>query len=156
MIDPIGTFERIRDHFILYVQTAFKTQFPSLETEREKLLRQTSEEEPGVFYRDPWVEPLPRYVQGHPVTALRGQDLPGLNDAEVNAFKGLVQCGLVGGYPLYSHQINMLRLTLSCRNAVVTAGTGSGKTESFLLPLFASLARSSFSFFLFFLLNDYY
>src|SRR5271155_5027165 len=143
MNDPIGTFTRIRDNFILYVKTAFKTQYPSLETEREALLRTTSEAEPGVFYRDPWVEPLPRYRQACPVSELTAEDLPGMSATQAVAFKDLAQCGLVGGYPLYSHQVEMLRLSLSGRNAVVTAGTGSGKTEAFMLPLFASLTREA-------------
>ena len=37
MIDPVGTFEQIRDSAILYVKTAFGTQFPSIEHERELL-----------------------------------------------------------------------------------------------------------------------
>jgi DEAD/DEAH box helicase domain-containing protein len=37
----------------------------------------------------------------------------------------------------------MLRQALEGQNAVVTAGTGSGKTESFMLPLFAYLAKES-------------
>ena len=143
MIDPIGTFERIRDNFILYVKTAFRTQFPSLEKEREALLRATSEQEPGMFYRDPWVEPLPRYQQARPISALSSGDLPGLSAGQIDAFKGLVQCGLIGGYPLSSHQLEMLRLSLSGRNGVVAAGTGSGKTEGFFLPLFASLSREA-------------
>jgi len=143
MIDPIGTFERIRDNFVLYVKTAFRTQFPSLEQEREALLRTTSEQEPGVFYRDPWVEPLPRYRQVRTVADLSADDLPGMSSIQIEAFKGLVQCGLVGGYSLFSHQLEMLRLSLSGRNCVVTAGTGSGKTEAFLLPLFASLSREA-------------
>jgi Lhr-like helicase len=143
MNDPIGTFDRIRDNFLLYVKTAFKTQFPSVETEREALLRATSEEEPGVFYREPWVEPLPRYEQLRAIADLTEQDLPSFSQEEIAAFKGLARCGLVGDFPLYRHQIEMLRMSLSGRNAVVTAGTGSGKTESFLLPLFASLSREA-------------
>ncbi|MBN8708007.1 MAG: DEAD/DEAH box helicase [Verrucomicrobia bacterium] len=143
MNDPIGTFNRIRDNFILYVKTAFRTQYPSLETERETLLRATAENEPGIFYRDPWIEPLPRYQQARPVQDLTAEDLPGLDANTSAAFKELAQCGLVGNYALYSHQLEMLQLSLCGRNAVVTAGTGSGKTESFLLPLFASLAREA-------------
>jgi DEAD/DEAH box helicase domain-containing protein len=143
MNDPLGTFEHIRDNFLRYVKTAFRTQFPSVEAEREALLRATAESEPGIFYRDPWIEPLPRYRQASPVSDLTANELPGMSAAQITAFKTLAQCGLVGRYPLYSHQVEMLRLSLSGRNGVVTAGTGSGKTEAFLLPLFASLSREA-------------
>ena len=39
----------------------------------------------------------------------------------------------------------MLRKALDGESCVITAGTGSGKTESFLLPLFAYLAEESAS-----------
>ncbi|HSI09588.1 MAG TPA: DEAD/DEAH box helicase [Rariglobus sp.] len=143
MNDPIGTFERVRDNFIRYVKTAFRTQYPSLEDEREALLRASSEEEPGMFYRDPWVEPLPRFASRKTLAELDAADLPNMAPAEINAFKGLASCGLVGGFPLYSHQLDMLRRSLMGENVVVTAGTGSGKTESFLLPIFARLAREA-------------
>ena len=58
MQDPIGAFEKIRDSLILYVKTAFGTQFPEIEQERERLLR-----EAGAFYQEPWIEPLPRYLK---------------------------------------------------------------------------------------------
>ena len=54
-----------------------------------------------------------------------------------------MSCGLVGEYDLYDHQVSMLREVLSGKNAVVTAGTGSGKTEAFLLPLLAYLVKES-------------
>ena len=38
MKDPIGSFETIRDNFLRYVKTAFKTKFESLEEERETLM----------------------------------------------------------------------------------------------------------------------
>ena len=139
MQDPIGAFEKIRDSLILYVKTAFGTQFPEIEQERERLLR-----EAGAFYQEPWIEPLPRYLKsGKSIDNIQLADVPKLDEAALQDFKSLAACGLVGTYELYSHQVTMLSKALAGQNVVVTAGTGSGKTESFLLPLFAYLAKES-------------
>ena len=139
MQDPIGAFEKIRDSLILYVKTAFGTQFPEIEQERERLLR-----EAGAFYQEPWIEPLPRYLKsGKSIDNIQLADVPKLDEAALQDFKSLAACGLVGKYELYSHQVTMLSQALAGQNMVVTAGTGSGKTESFLLPLFAYLAKES-------------
>lgn len=138
MNDPVGAFEKIRDNFILYLKTAFGTQFPGLEQEREEMLRR-----PGILNQEPWIEPLPRYTTDRPLAALTAEDLPGMSPEAVARFKELSLSGLVGNYPLYAHQIAMLQRAVTGQNAVVTAGTGSGKTESFLLPLFASIAAES-------------
>lgn len=137
MFDPIGAFEEIRRNFVLYIKTAFGTRFPSLESERDCLLNQE-----GVLNREPWIEPLPRYESsGKTIGTLVPVDLPGLSQGEVELFKGLVSCGLFSDYELHTHQFDMLKKSLEGRNCVVTAGTGSGKTEAFLLPLFAQLVK---------------
>ncbi|WP_293123713.1 DEAD/DEAH box helicase [Microcoleus sp. bin38.metabat.b11b12b14.051] len=139
MHDPINAFNTIRDNFLLYIKTAFGTQFPEIERERERLLRQ-----PGAFHQEPWIEPMPSYQKsGKTIHDLDISNVPGLDETALQDFKQLAFCGLVGNYELYSHQIQMLRQALEGQNAVVTAGTGSGKTESFLLPLFAYLAKES-------------
>ena len=138
MNDPIGAFEKIRDNFILYLKTAFGTQFPGLERDREAMLRQ-----PGILNQQPWIEPLPRYQTDRSIATLGPADLPGMTLENVERFKELARCGLVGDYPLYTHQVAMLQRAIAGQNAVVTSGTGSGKTEAFLLPLFASLASES-------------
>ena len=141
MIDPIGAFDTIRDNFILYIKTAFGTRFPSIEDEREELLRQQR-----IMCQEPWIEPLPMYEKsGNTLEDLSSEYLPGLSEHDIADFKGLAACGLVGTYELYAHQVEMLKKALEGKNCVVTAGTGSGKTEAFLLPLFAYLARESSS-----------
>ena len=137
MFDPIGAFEKICKKFILYVQTAFGTRFPSFEAERESLLNQ-----PGVLTQDPWIEPLPRYESsGKKIDNLNTEDLAGYNEDQPGLFKGLVNCGLFGASELYSHQYKMLSKSLRGHHCVVTAGTGSGKTEAFLFPLFAQIVK---------------
>lgn len=52
-IDPVGVFERIRDNYISYYQTAFGTRFrDDFELDKEALLRQ-----PSVICQEPWIEP---------------------------------------------------------------------------------------------------
>lgn len=137
MRDPIGSFEIIKENFIRYVKTAFKTKFESLEAEREALLN-----EDKVLFRQPWIELLPEYKSSNKtINDLSDEDLPGLNTTQQNIFKGLVSQGLVQGYKLHAHQVQMLKEALSGKNCIITSGTGSGKTESFLLPLFAQLSK---------------
>ena len=47
-----------------------------------------------------------------------------------------------GDRPLYAHQERAFRAVAGGRNVVVTTGTGSGKTESFLLPVLAEVLRA--------------
>jgi len=139
MRDPVGAYHRIKRSLKKYVKTAFNTQYPGLEIERERLL-----DGPGNICQEPWLEPLPRYKSSEKrISDLTPDDLPGMSDTEVARFQQLCSCGLFGDYTLYDHQLQMLQMALSGRDAVVTAGTGSGKTEAFLLPLFAYLAKES-------------
>ena len=138
MKDPIGSFETIKENFIRYIKTAFGTKFEGVEKERYDLLNYDK-----VFYRKPWIEPLPDYVSsGKKINDLTTEDLGNaLNSTELQVFKGLVNTGLVGNFPLHSHQAEMLKQALLGNNCIITSGTGSGKTESFLLPLFAQLSK---------------
>lgn len=140
MIDPIGAFEEIRENFILYIKTAFGTKFRSFEDKRDAMLRQRR-----VLTQDPWIEPLPRYLSSEKrIDDLDSEDLPGIDKSGRQLFKSFVKAGLIDKPDviiLHSHQKEMLTKALGGKNCVVTAGTGSGKTEAFLLPLFAQISK---------------
>jgi ATP-dependent helicase YprA (DUF1998 family) len=138
MNDPLGAFDQIRNNFLLYIKTAFSTRFEGIEAERERLLTETK-----TFCQEPWIEPLPKYKSGKRLRDLEPLDVPSIDPISLKDFQDLALCGLVQDFPLYTHQIEMLEKALSGKNVVVTAGTGSGKTEAFMLPLLAYLVRES-------------
>ena len=142
LINPIHAYKEIKDDFILYIKTAFGTRYESIENEREELLRTDQ-----VASREPWIEPMPTYEnvkmddgKNLRISTLRPSDLPGMNSAAQQLFKEFINKGLISGdYPIYRHQAEMLRKSLEGKNCVITSGTGSGKTESFLLPMLADI-----------------
>ena len=143
MRDPIQSFEEIKNSFKLYVKTRFATQFESVEKERSDLL-----DTEGIFYQEPWIELIQKYKSsGKKIKDLTVNDLSGLSDIQVKDLQSFVQSGLIidENIELYMHQYQMLQKSLKGNNAVITSGTGSGKTEAFLLPLFAYLIKESSS-----------
>jgi DEAD/DEAH box helicase domain-containing protein len=162
MQDPLGAFLRIRELYIAYLDTAFRIGDSSVATERRRLLRT-----PGTLCTEPLLEPLPRYETAprafHELIDLHNADedpLDGFDQTERIAFVELVLAGLfpsrlarddeqvptkrVGRFKPYSHQIHMLRRgTKAGSPGIVTSGTGSGKTESFLLPLLAAITKEA-------------
>ncbi len=166
MQDPIGNFERMRELYISYLDTAFRIGDENVADERRTLLRK-----PGTLCTEALVEPIPRYegyrVQGRDFTFddiySNPELLPGFDEPSRRAFVELILAGLfpsrmrdpdsgsiplsrVGRFAPYRHQLEMLsRGVRPCSPGVVTSGTGSGKTESFLLPLLATITREASS-----------
>jgi ATP-dependent helicase YprA (DUF1998 family) len=139
MKDPIGANGVLQEAIKRYIRSAFGTNSPTFEKDRRELL-----DTPGVLFQTAYVEPIPTYKSGNFLAELSESDLPGLNEAGRNAFKAVVGSGLFGGgHPLYLHQQAMLRKSLEGKHCVVVTGTGSGKTESFLLPAIASIIREA-------------
>lgn len=137
--DPIGSWDELQDQLKRYVKSAFGTNSPSFEQERARLL-DTS----GVFFQDPYLELLPQYSTAKQLGALDAADLPGLSEEARRGFIALAGSGLMPpGAILYVHQQKMLRAALERKHCVVVTGTGSGKTESFLLPVIASIAKEA-------------
>lgn len=139
MKDPVGAYETIQRGIKRYITSAFSTNSETLEKDRGALL-----DTPGVLFQTPYVEPIPSYKPGTFLANLQARDLPGLGERGQDAFKAVIGAGLFSGrHPLYLHQQRMLEKSLDGRHCVVVTGTGSGKTESFLLPVIANIIREA-------------
>jgi len=144
MFDPVGGFQRVRELYITYLETAFRIADEGVSRERRALL-----ETPGALCTAPLLEPLPRYKSvDWTLRELAGNDtwLTQLSAQARRAFVRLVSSGLFDSEDvrLYRHQATMLqRGTEVGRPGIVTSGTGSGKTESFLLPVLAQIVREA-------------
>lgn len=137
MHDLVGAYQRLDRIYQLYIKSAFPLRYRALGEERDRLLKK-----PGILSQPPLVEPVPIY----PPT-LAGWDLSAAANQLPPEYRNLAELGQTifePGVPLYEHQWKSLREVLvNQRDIVVTTGTGSGKTECFLLPLLAQLARES-------------
>lgn len=138
--DTLKPFYKSRDGLLKYIQTAFGTRYHSLEEERAELLEKT-----GGLFQVPYLEPIPEYPKSDKKFGeLDHSDLPGLSSGDISSFQNLCDAGLFKkDWNLYTHQQEMLREATLGNHCVITTGTGSGKTEAFLLPLFASLVSQS-------------
>ena len=120
-----------------YIEAAYHIGHPSLVAQRRALLDQE-----GVLFRAPYIESTPRYGTA---TAFADLDIPDEAKAlfAVMAHPSGGEEALLHDPP-YAHQAGALEATIGDgQSLVVTTGTGSGKTESFLLPILAKLAIES-------------
>lgn len=135
MNDLIGLHARLEHVYGMYVESAFPLRDPDLRRERQALLTR-----PGLLAQPPLVEPVTQYAGSGLTLAGAAARLPA-GAADVARLAAPL---LPAEVPLYAHQLEALEQSvLHGRDLVITTGTGSGKTEAFLLPLLASLARES-------------
>ncbi len=132
------TISELQEELCNYIEATYHISHPFLIKERKKLLQK-----PGVIFQTPYLESTPRYKLGHKFEDLKLDDsiLQAFNTVlkETSDHKKLIY------NPPYSHQADAIEKTLiEGRDVVITTGTGSGKTECFLLPILGKLARESF------------
>jgi len=146
-VDPIGAINKMKENYWRYFNTMyrFNSHEPGLDEKRRKALEDPKGK---VTCRDPYVEMLPEYQSmGIKLDQCIASD-PELNAAfnDFPEYVKLIDAGLMT-YPPYKHQVDMLKTAFvgvgGNHNAIITSGTGSGKTESFMLPLLASLLKKA-------------
>lgn len=128
------TIDELRRSLTEYLEATYHIGHAGIVRQRRALL-----EEAGGIFQQPYLESTPRYV-----TSARYENMSELPSAAREALVELArpQNGKpVIFNPPYRHQADALREALAQhRNLMIMTGTGSGKTESFLLPILGKLA----------------
>ena len=135
MHDLVGAYERLNRVYGQYIESAFPLRYPNMGKERRALLHSSD-----TLSQPPLLEPTPVYPSSGLNLADASAQLP-------HAYRDLHKLAqeLIGeNTELWRHQWNSLRTVVATKkDLVVTTGTGSGKTECFLLPVLAELVRES-------------
>lgn len=132
----------LKSTFLKYVDTAYWLDHAGLMKERRKLL-----EEPGVLISDVLIEPVLPYPNTEDFLSVCDQ-VGVSREIGKKVAQAMFPSVPAENLKLREHQAESIRHTFRNgydigRNVVVTSGTGSGKTESFLIPLLLRLMQES-------------
>jgi ATP-dependent helicase YprA (DUF1998 family) len=121
-----------------YIEATYHISNPQLIRQRKRLL-----DEVGVIHQQPYLESTPRYK-----AADRFAEISGLDPAALEIYEEVSSSArglpLLIHDPPYQHQAASVKGSLvDERSLIVMTGTGSGKTECFLLPILGKLAREA-------------
>lgn len=136
MNDPFQTFEQLRQAYLRYLDSPFRVRYPALLDERRELLDRDRQ-----LYREPLFEPIAPYVSSGRTVAQACQGM-GLSP-EIAEFLTIDGGVFPPARELFDHQLQAWQASQRGEAVVVTTGTGSGKTECYLLPVFAYLIEES-------------
>jgi ATP-dependent helicase YprA (DUF1998 family) len=130
-LDPIHATSEIHGAYLRYLRTAYPLQDPVLRTTYQRVLEQAD------LVKGPLLEASPPFRLGRSLEEL-------ISEGVVHS--SIRRLGSEDHLPLdrklYRHQDRAIdHLVRARRNAVIATGTGSGKTECFLLPIFDHLMR---------------
>ncbi len=126
--DPIAAAKSIGESYRRYLKTRYSPVDASLREEVYRALDGQFESEKG-----PYPQLTPDYATGASLSDLVSEGLlhPRLTQLDSSVFPP--------ERTLWLHQERALRKAKMCRNLVIATGTGSGKTECYLLPILHQL-----------------
>ena len=123
--DIISSTKNITDKYIRYLNTTFDIDDPIYHDLLEKRMKEV-----GTFAKGPYLDVVNSFESGEAVNDL-------IAKGELN--KDFERVDSVYNKVLYKHQESAIRKIREGKNIVVSTGTGSGKTESFIIPIINSL-----------------
>ncbi len=122
-INPVQFAHAVCDEFLRYLFTAFPLSDPELARQARKLLERPSSLDIPLV-QGPFVSLSEAFAKGRPI-----QDM-----ANTGVLHPVVP-GLIGYPTMYLHQEQVFEAVKAGQHVLVSTGTGSGKTESFVYPI---------------------
>lgn len=127
-LDPASLTTDLIEQYSSYLRSRFHFREDSLRRQFAKALAGERR-----LHAGPFLELLPEFTPGATIRSLCDNGI--LNKSFLKMPKAVVDLDR----PLYKHQEEAVRKIQAGRNAVVATGTGSGKTETYLLPIISHL-----------------
>ncbi|CAG2095644.1 DEAD/DEAH box helicase [Xanthomonas euroxanthea] len=117
-----------------YIEATYHIGTEALVNARKRLL-----DDPGTIHQVPFLESTPRYVSDRTFAQISGLPEAATSLLEALSSKVQGQAPLLHNPP-YSHQAEAIEEAIvRGKNLLIMTGTGSGKTESFLMPILSKL-----------------
>ena len=132
MEDPVKIGNELYENYLKYISTNIRLK-GTYQQERDDLYRNPHGS--GSLMQSPVIEFGTTYKPCKTIDDIYGKD---------SIMAKFLHNGMFafGSYPLYEHQVKSIESARD-KNVIVTTGTGSGKTESFLIPVTETLVNEA-------------
>lgn len=128
-LNPIATTQKIKKDYVEYLSSMFFFQDKDLMEQAKNQL-----DEDNKFVKGPFIEITQPFITGKSMQSLMDEGLISKEFAKLKKHFPLERT-------LYIHQETSIKKVIEGKNIVVATGTGSGKTECFLLPIINEIMR---------------
>lgn len=126
-MNPIETTRKISSDYQNYLKSILTVKDGELTEKAFGALEKSK------FVKGPYLEATPPYLQGQNLSSLMDEGIANRDFEKLAPQTDVMR-------PLYTHQESAFKkIVVEKRNIVVATGTGSGKTESFMYPVFNHL-----------------
>ncbi len=134
-MDISRLYEKIQELYIKYLQTGLPISNSIIAEERKNLFKNVKY---NALWHEPYIEYIPKYIDYKNII----QSAQELNCYQEYSDFIINSKLFTNDMKLYKHQFESLKESINGKHIVITTGTSSGKTESFILPTYYNILKS--------------